>query len=461
MQGRSSTVAAVSPTSASASTSLYALMISAVAACAGLLFGYDIAVINGALLLLQRQFTLSPTQTEWAASSLLAGCVLGAATGGWLSDRWGRRYLLLACAILFALSSLAAALPRNLTEFASARVLGGVAIGVSSLLAPLYIAEIAPAAQRGRLVSLQQLAIVSGILLAYFTNWLLSFHGPDAWRGMFAAAAIPSIVFFAAMLFAPESPRWLVQRGRRREALLVLERVNGAVAANSELIEIERRVAEESGTLAEMWQPGLRRAMLLGLALAVLQQWTGINTVLFYGSILLKQYAGGASDTAAIGANVWIGAVNFAATLAAMAMIDRWGRRKLLMGSAAGLGIGLLAMAAAFAGGEPRASLVIPLMLACAAAFAVGLGPGVWVYLSEIFPNRIRGRAMGLATTALWAACCLLTFTFLSIANHAGASGAFLLYASLCAVTIAVVARAPETRNRTLEQIESLWRSRT
>jgi sugar porter (SP) family MFS transporter len=436
-------------------------MISSVAACAGLLFGYDIAVINGALLLLQRQFTLSPTQTEWAASSLLAGCVLGAATGGWLSDRWGRKYILIGCALLFAVSSLAAALPRNITEFAIARVLGGIAIGVSSLLAPLYIAEIAPAAQRGRLVSLQQLAIVSGILLAYFINWILSFQGPDAWRGMFAAAALPSLIFFGAMLTAPESPRWLVQRDRRPEALEVLTRVNSAGQAQAELVEIERRVAEESGTLSELWQPGLRRALLLGLALAILQQWTGINTVLFYGSILLKQYTGGASDTAAIGANVWIGAVNFVATLVAMALIDRWGRRKLLMGSAAGLGAGLIAMAIAFAGGTPQAALVVPLMLCCAGAFAVGLGPGVWVSLSEIFPNRIRGRAMGLATTALWAACCALTFTFLSIANRAGASGAFLLYASLCGVTIVVVAKAPETRNRSLEQIESLWRPRT
>lgn len=437
----------------------YAVFLSAVAACAGLLFGYDIAVINGAILLLQRSFGLSTAETEFAASSLLMGCVVGAAAGGWLSDRWGRKRILLVCALLFAVSSVLAALPRSTGEFAAARMMGGLAIGVSSLLAPLYIAEVAPPARRGRLVALQQLTIVTGILLAYFVNWILSFQGQDAWRGMFAAAAIPSVIFFGALFAVPESPRWLVQRGRADEALTVLSQINGGMAARVELSEIERSVAEETGTLAELWQPGLRRAFLLALGLAVLQQWTGINTVLFYGSVLLKDYTGGTSDTSAIGANVLIGVVNFVATIVAMAGIDRLGRRTLLIGSAAGLGLGLLGMAWVFRAEAPPAAAVVPLMLGCVAAFALGLGPGVWVYLSEMFPNRIRGRAMGLATTSLWLACTVLTLTFLSIANRVGASGAFLLYAALCAVTALIVfAFAPETRQRSLEEIEKLWK---
>lgn len=437
----------------------YAVFLSAVAACAGLLFGYDIAVINGAILLLQRSFALSTVETEFAASSLLIGCVAGAACGGWLSDRWGRKRILLVCALLFAVSSIAAALPRSITEFAVARMLGGLAIGVSSLLAPLYIAEVSPPSQRGRLVALQQLTIVTGILLAYFVNWMLSFHGADAWRGMFAAAAIPSVIFFAALFAVPESPRWLVQRGRATEALTVLSQVNGGDAARVELTEIERSIQEESGTLAELWQPGLRRAFLLALGLAVLQQWTGINTVLFYGSVLLKDYTGGTSDTSAIGSNVLIGVVNFVATLVAMAGIDRLGRRTLLIGSSVGLGAGVLGMAWVFRAAAPPAAAVVPLMLGCVAAFALGLGPGVWVYLSEMFPNRIRGRAMGLATTALWLACTVLTLTFLSIANRFGAAGAFLLYAGLCGVTaLLVFGYAPETRGRSLEEIEKLWK---
>lgn len=451
----------VVPASTDAVRPMYAAFLATVAACAGLLFGYDIAVINGALLLLQKHFALTTLQTELAASSLLAGCVAGAACGGWLSDLLGRRKVLFACAVLFAVSSLAAALPRTLEEFIAARILGGLAIGVSSLLAPLYIAEIAPPARRGRLVALQQMAIVSGILLAYFVNWTLSFQGVESWRGMFAAAAIPSLAFFVALFAVPESPRWLMQRQRGSEAFRVLSRIGGDTVACAEIKEIERSLREERGTLAELLQPGLRRAFVLALALAVLQQWTGINTVLFYGSVLLSQYTGdGASDTGAIGSNVLIGVVNFAVTIVAMMMIDRLGRRKLLIGSAAGLGAGLLGLALVFRQSQPPASAVVPLMLCCVAAFGLGLGPGVWVYLSEMFPNRIRGRAMGIATTALWSACTLLTLTFLSIANAAGPAGAFLLYAVLCAVTAWIVfSFAPETRGRSLEEIENLWRS--
>ena len=446
-------------TLASRGSTFYVYLASIVAATSGLLFGFDIAVINGALLFLQRQFGLTEVQTEVAASSLLIGCVLGASIAGWMSDRFGRRKVLMIAAILFAVSSVGAALPRTMNEFIAARFLGGIAIGMASVLAPVYIAEVAPARIRGRLVSLNQMAIVSGILMAYFVNWLLSFQGEQSWRWMFASAAFPSVAFLIALFFVPESPRWLVENGRTDEALCVLARVGGSQEAFRQLDEIQAAIAEESGTFAELMQPGLRRAMIIGIVLAILQQITGINTVLFYGSVIFKQYAGTARDSSAIGANVIIGLVNFLATIVAIVTIDKWGRKILLLVSSACMAVCQLALAGAFGIEPPPPFLVLALMLVCVASFAIGLGPGVWVMLSEIFPTRIRGRAMGIATVSLWVACVALTLTFLSLAKALGPSGAFALYGVICLFTAWFVWRfAPETKGKTLEQIEALWR---
>lgn len=437
----------------------YVWVVSAVAALSGLLFGFDIAVINGAILLLRRQFALTEMQTEIAASSLLAGCVFGAAFAGWLSDRFGRRVVLMLSAVLFAVSSFGAAIPRDLTEFVIARFIGGVAIGVASVLAPVYIAEVAPRDIRGRLVSLNQMAIVTGILLAYLVNWLLAFGGESSWRWMFASAAIPSFAFLIALFKVPESPRWLVERGRSSEALQVLTRVGGATYASAEAEQIEASIAEESGTMRQLLEPAMRRPMLIAIALAVLQQVTGINTVLFYGSVIFREQMGASSDTSAIGFNVLIGIVNLLATVAAIWSIDRAGRRPLLMGSALGMCVCQIGMATAFAM-QPRPVMAIfGFMLVCVASFAMGLGPGVWVVLSEIFPTKIRGRAMSVATLSLWVACVAVTMTFLTLVTVLGASGAFLLYASMCVLTFFIVWRfTPETRGKSLEEIERSWR---
>lgn len=438
---------------------IYVWIVSLVAATSGLLFGFDIAVINGAIVFLKKQWALTEFETELAASALLSGCIAGAAVGGWFSDRYGRRIVLMVSAVLFAVSALGSALPRNLTEFALARILGGVAIGVASVLAPLYIAEVAPARVRGRLVSLNQMAIVTGILLAYFTNWVLSFQGDHSWRWMFAVAAAPALFFLVALFFVPESPRWLVEMGREMEALGILSRVNGQKAAEIELIQIRSAVAEESGTWRELFQPGIRRALFISIVLAVMQQWSGVNTVLFYGSIILQEKVGGHSESAAIGANVLIGAINFLFTIVAIALIDRVGRKALLIFSSTLMGLSLAGLALVFRMTPPPAALVIILMLMCVASFAVGLGPGVWVVLSEIFPNRIRGRAMSIATLSLWVACTVLTMTFLSITTALGPTGAFYIYAGMCAFTAWFVWRlTPETKNRTLEEIEGFWK---
>ena len=439
-------------------SSFYVYLIATVAAISGLLFGFDIAVINGAIIFIRDQFGLSEFQTEIAASSLLAGCVLGASIGGVLSDRFGRRRTLIVSALLFAASSIGAALPRNLTEFTAARFLGGIAIGVASLLAPLYIAEVAPSRIRGRLVGLNQMTIVSGILIAYGVNWMLSGLGPSGWRWMFATAAIPSIVFFFAMLFVPESPRWLAEFGRADQALQTLTRVSGREQALEQLQQIKDAIAQETGTIAELFRPGLRLPLIIAVVLAVLQQITGINTVLFYGSIIFKDHAA-SGQSSAIFANVIVGAVNFAATIVALWIIDKVGRKALLMASAAGMAVAEIVLGIAFLVHPAPANLILGIILFCTGSFAVGLGPGVWVVMSELFPTRIRGRAMSIATVTLWVACVALTATFLSLVRAVGASGAFWLYSTMCVTMFVFVWRVvPETKGKTLEAIEKMWR---
>jgi SP family arabinose:H+ symporter-like MFS transporter len=444
--------------SAQSGSTLYVYLVATVAAISGLLFGFDIAVINGAIIFIREQFGLTELQTEVAASSLLVGCVAGASVGGILSDRFGRRRTLIFSALLFAVSSIGAALPHTLPQFAAARAVGGIAIGVASLLAPLYIAEVAPPRIRGRLVGLNQMAIVTGILLAYSVNWLLSGIGPSGWRWMFAVAAIPSMLFFFALLIVPESPRWLTEFGRAEEALRTLTRVSGPRQAEAQLAEIKNAIASESGSLAELLRPGLRTALVIGIVLAVLQQITGINTVLFYGSIIFKDHAS-SGQSSALFANVFVGAVNFLSTIVALWIIDRVGRKALLMFSAAGMAVAEIALGFAFLVSPPPGNLILGIILFCAASFAVGLGPGVWVVMSELFPTRIRGRAMSIATVSLWAACVALTATFLSLVTALGASGAFWLYSTMCVAMFVFVWRVvPETKGKTLEEIEQMWR---
>ncbi|HUO30277.1 MAG TPA: sugar porter family MFS transporter [Bryobacteraceae bacterium] len=439
-------------------SSLYVFLATMVAATSGLLFGFDIAVINGALIFLRAQLHLTEVETEMAASALLFGCIFGASLAGWLSDRFGRRRVLMISALLFAVSAIGAAIPHTLAQFAAARLAGGLAVGAASVLAPLYIAEVAPARNRGRLVALNQMTIVSGILLSYLVNWALAFNAQNGWRWMFAAAAVPATAFFIALFFVPESPRWLVENDRGAEALGVLTRVNGSAAAAVELRQIQEVVGEETGTLGELFQPGLRRAFWIAVSLAILQQITGINTVLFYGSIIFKEHVAHQSDTSAVFANVVVGAVNFLMTLVALGLIDKLGRRPLLMISSGGMALCQAALGFAFLLNPPPAMLVLTIMLLCVAAFAVGLGPGVWVLIAEIFPTRIRGRAMSIATICLWVACTVLTMTFLSLVKAVSATGAFLVYGGMCVVTFAIVWRfVPETKGRSLEEIERSW----
>jgi len=421
-----------------------------VAALGGLLFGFDTAVINGALVFLRRYFVMSDTATEVAASSLLVGCVIGAMLAGTLSDRFGRRKLLIGAAACFAVSAIGAAVPTTLRQFIVARFVGGIAIGIASMLSPLYIAEISPARIRGKLVTTNQLMIVVGILASYCVNYLLSTWGASSWRWMFGSAVLPSLLFLLALMLVPESPRWLVEQGRSADALKVLTAIDNS-GAKAELQAIESAVTGESGSLRE---PGLARLLRIAIALAVLQQVTGINTILYYGSLLFVERIPGQSDSSALIANIAIGAVNLVCTIVAMLIIDRLGRRPLLMWASGGMGISLTFLAIAI---HLRAPLPVILgtILLYVACFAVGLGPGVWLVMAEIFPSRVRGRAMSLATVSLWLACLLITATFLTLMNVVGASGTFLLYAGMCIVTFGLVLKAvPETKGYTLEEIQ-------
>lgn len=433
----------------------YLYRVSSVAALSGFLFGFDTAIINGAIVFLRRHFRWTEIETEFAAGSLLAGCALGAGAAGALSDRFGRKTVLLLSAVIFALSSIATALPNSLGEFVAARVVAGVAIGIASMLAPLYIAEVSPAAIRGRLVSMNQLAIVLGILVSYLAGWGLAGLGEGSWRWMFAVAAVPSLLFFGALFFVPESPRWLVKEGRHGEAGQVLARLG---EPPSLLLEIERTIAEERGSLRQLIENSMRRPLLIGVTLAVLQQVTGINTVLYYGSIIFTEQAGAESTSAALWANVLVGAMNLVFTIAALFTIDRLGRKALLISAAAGMGASLTALGVVFSIGSATPSRVLGLILCYVAFFSFGMGPGVWVVISEMFPTRIRGRAMSVATVALWLACLLITLTFLSLVKALTAAGAFWTYAFMCACTVWFVWRlTPETKGKNLEEIEQHW----
>jgi sugar porter (SP) family MFS transporter len=444
-----------------------AVLVSFVAALGGLLFGYDTAVISGAIGFLRMHFDLDAAQTGFAASSALLGCVAGAAIAGEAGDRLGRRTALLFAGVFFLVSALWSALPRTLFEFNAARIIGGVGVGMASMLSPLYIAEIAPASLRGRLVSLNQLAIVIGILLVYFVNYFIAGAGDVAWntaigwRWMFGSEALPAVLFLLFLLLIPESPRWLVLRGKTERARTILARFNGERGAESELDAIRKAAAQEVTASVSLFQPGIRKALLIGLALATLQQVTGINVFMYYAPEIFKGLGAGV-DTALF-QTVVVGAFNLGFTIVAIRTIDQWGRRPLMIAGSTGMGISLIGLGVAAATGSTQAWVLI-FVLGFISSFAVSLGPVVWVVLSEIYPARIRGRAMAIATLVLWSANYLVSQTF-PIMNEDpwlvstfGHAFPFWLYAAFCGVTNLVVIRwVPETKGRTLEEIEQQW----
>jgi sugar porter (SP) family MFS transporter len=463
------------PVKAREGNAAYTLLISAVAAAGGLLFGFDTAIVAGAQVFFAKEFGLDALWTGIAVSSLLGGCVLGASIAGFLSDRFGRKKVLILSAILFALSAVLAAIPRDVNQFMPARLLGGLGIGMTSMLSPMYIAEVSPAEKRGRLVTLNQMAIITGILLAYVAAYLLAEVGPNNWRWMFALASVPALVFGGALLCVPESPRWLVKQGRAKEAFAALDRVGGSRHAAAELAEIEETLAHEKGGLSELLRPFrlelgtkalfLRIPLLFGIFLAVFQQITGINTILYYAPTIflrVQEKVAGATDVeqirSAMLASMVVGLVNFIFTAVAIAVIDRLGRKPLLLIGSAGMAVSLLLLGIVLVYYQEAQSLVLITMLSYVAFFAIGLGPVVWLLLSEIFPTKIRGRSMSIATISLWIACLVVSITFLKLVDAFTLGGAFWLYSGMCAVTfLFVLWLIPETKGRSLEEIERFW----
>jgi len=438
------------------SSSAYLFAISFVAAMGGLLFGFDTGVISGAIPFVKQKFLLNAHQEGFAVSNLMIACIVGASVAGPLTDRYGRKRVLVLCALIFTLSALFSALPRTFTELVLARFLGGIAVGIASILSPMYIAEISPAFMRGRLVALNQLAIVCGILLAYCSNWLLVDVGADNWRWMFAVEAVPAFVFIFALLAIPESPRWLVKQGRDREGRAVLIRVNGELVARAAYQEIQETLVLEHGRYRDLGRPGLRRALLVGVVLSLFAHLTGIDVIIYYGpTIFLK--AGFVNASSALLASVIIGGVNLLATFIGIAMVDRIGRRRLLLLGLSGMGLSMAGV-----GFTLNQQAVAPLwtlvcILLYIASFALSMGVVIFVYLAEIYPTRLRGRAMSIAIMALWLSNVLITQVFPWMMEHLGGL-TFYILAAICAAAIFFTATMViETRGKTLEEIEKLW----
>ena len=438
------------------SSKSYVIYVSIVAALGGLLFGFDTAIIAGAARFLKERFALSAFGEGLAVSIVLVGCMAGAAIAGTVSDRLGRRRFMFISAVLFFISALGCAIPQNLIQFLAFRFIGGLAIGSASIVSPLYISEVAPPKIRGALVSVNQLAIVTGILMSYFVSWILVGAGASNWRWMFATGAIPAVVFFLFVLGVPESPRWLVKQGRESEASTILTRLNGPEIAKSELVNIKETLTLEGGSLKELLQPGFRTALFIGIFLAVFQQITGINAVIYYAPRFFE--AAGLARSSAILQSALIGVVNVVFTLVAIALVDRLGRKPMLMVGSAGMGLSFILLGAAFKFQLFSGSLILLFTLLYIAFFAMTLGPIVWVVIAEIFPTRIRGRAMAIATVSLWLADFAVSLTFPVIADKLHESFAFWLYAGMCLINFVFIwAVLPETKGKSLEEIEKRW----
>lgn len=436
-------------------------LLTAVAALGGLLFGYDTAVISGAIGFLKIKFQLNAAMMGWAASSAIIGCIFGALFAGWASDRFGRKKVLLLTAVLFAVSAAGAAVPADLTQFAVFRFIGGLGIGAASMVSPLYITELAPAGIRGRLVSYYQLAIVIGILVVFFVNTLIQGAGDDAWnveygwRYMMASGVLPAVFFLVALFFVPESPRWLCKEGRETAAMTVLSGVNGPAKAGAILQEIKAALQEERGALGELLTGRFRKAVAVGIALSVFSQVQGINAIMYYAPEIFKSV--GTGTDAAFRHTVIIGIINLLFTFVAIRWVDRWGRKTLLLLGGACMWASLLLVGLAFHFGWTGYALLV-FILFYIAAFAASYGPVTWVLIAEIFPIKMRGVAMSVATFALWAAVYLVTQTFPVLLEKAGPAATFWVFCGMSLLgCLFVWFLVPETKGRTLEEIEQSW----
>jgi len=440
----------------------------------GLLFGFDTAVISGTFSFIEQYFLLDEIEIGWFASSALIGAIIGALVSGSLSDRFGRKPILIIAAFLFFISALGCTIPNSFIFLIVARIIGGIGVGMASVLAPLYISEFSPPKIRGKLIALYQLSIVIGILLAYLSNWLLLkfsqestslFNETDklykifvseVWRGMFGLEMIPSGLFILLLFLIPESPRWLIKNNNPEKGFNILTKISGEKIAEKEFIEIKNSISKFKGRIADLLRPGLRLALLVGIGLSVFGQFTGVNIIIYYGPTILEN--AGFKIDGALQFQVAIGLINLIFTILALWKIDRWGRRPLLIYGMFSVFISLIIIAFQFTFDSSQGILIVVMLCIYMASLALSINAVIWVLIGEIFPNRIRGSAMSIVTFTNWGANFLTAFTFPWYIDKIGMGGGFFTFAGMCLLaTIFFNKYVPETKGKTLEEIENFW----
>lgn len=451
-------------------STLYFTALALIAALGGFLFGFDTAVISGAIKSICAQFDLNEIMEGWLVSSALVGCILGSAAAGSLSDRFGRKRVLVLSGLLFVFTALGCALARDAAFLIFSRLVGGVAVGVAGMVVPLYIAEISPPQLRGRMISCFQLAITIGVLAAYFSNALLRDLSARAaadstsplagflllkevWRSMLGSLIFPAGVFFLFLLLVPESPRWLVKQDRPAEALAVLARIAGRATAERQMDEISATIALEGPGATRVFGRALRKPLLLAVFLAMSAQASGINAIIYYGPKIFE--AAHFPFASALDSQVILGVVNVVFTLLVMWKVDTLGRRPLLFLGNAGVFLSLILLSRFFAGPSTHGASLILFLCTYLACFAFSLGPLPWIFMAEIFPTRIRGRAMSVANLSLWSTNAVVCQTFPWLDKNLGPSSTFALYAAMIfPVFLFVLFLMPETKGRSLEELE-------
>lgn len=472
-QAGSKTIASERPTT----SWLYLGILCFVAGLGGLLFGFDTAVISGAIVFLKHQFQLAPSMEGLIVSSGLVGCIAGSLASGLISDRYGRRRVLLLSALLLLTCAVGCTTAAGVPGIIAFRFVGGLGVGLASMVSPLYISEVTPPQVRGRMVSCYQFSVALGVLAAYCSNALLlrtavaltlsPIHGSwrsvlvdEVWRAMFGAMALPAALFFILVLFVPESPRWLVKRGRVERAAQTLARISGPETARMEMEEICQNVAAEGTSFGQLFERGFRRALLIGFMLPLFSQISGVNIIIYYATSIFEK--AGVGRGSSLGMQAIIGLVCVAFTLIAMWKVDQFGRRPLLLFGSAMITATLVMLGLTFHEGSGASAFLFLLFCCYVATFSATIAPVMWVVISENFPTRVRGRAMSVGTTSMWVSCGLVAQTFPWLRDNVGVSQAFFIYASLTAPMVLFIWKLlPETKGKSLEQIERFWQAAT
>lgn len=434
-------------------SSFYPVFISFIAALGGLLFAFDAAIISGVVPFIQAKFSLSGTETGWIVSSLVLGCTVGVILSGAPADKFGRKKPLMLSAFLFLIAVFGEALTNSAGIFVVFRAIAGFSVGISSMVSPMYIAEIAPAKRRGQLVSLYQFTIVIGILLGFMSNSLLvNTGGDDNWRIMLSVMIVPAILFLVGLFFVPESPRWLIQQNQGGKALQTLQRINGDADATKEFETISNSLADKSdSSYKAVFAPAMRLPLFVGVGLAVLQQITGINAIMYYAPTIFAK--SGLSVDSAIFQTILVGVINLAFSLIAVFVVDKLGRKPLLVIGSSLMTISLLTVAASFAY-NLDSIITLTAILVFIASFAVSLGPVTWVMISEVFPNNVRGKAMSISIVSLWLACFFVALLFPILLEKIGIGNTFLVFAFFSFVSLLFNLKfVKETKGKELEEI--------